>query len=81
MNELIYKTEIDSQIQKTSLWLPKAERRGEKNQEFGINIYTLLYVRQIINKDLLYNPGNPTQYSEITYMEKESEKEGIYVYI
>ena len=25
-NELIYKTEIDSETQKTSLWLPKGER-------------------------------------------------------
>ena len=27
-NELIYKTEIDSQTQKTNLWLPKG-KRGE----------------------------------------------------
>ena len=28
-NELIYKTEIDSQTQKTNLWLPKGMRRGK----------------------------------------------------
>ena len=28
-NELIYKTEIDSQIQKTNLWLPKGKGGGE----------------------------------------------------
>ena len=28
-NELIYKTETDSQISKTNLWLPKGKRRGE----------------------------------------------------
>ena len=27
------------------------------------------------NKDLLYSTGNSTQYSVITYMRKESEKE------
>ena len=43
-NELIYKTEIDSQAQKTNLWLPKGKGGGGINQEFGINIYTLLYV-------------------------------------
>ena len=42
-NELIYKIETDSQIQKTSLQLPKGKRGvGGINQESGINIYTLL---------------------------------------
>ena len=40
-NELIYKTETDSQTQKTNLWLPK-EKVGGINQKSGINIYTLL---------------------------------------
>ena len=48
------------------------------NKEFGINIYTLLYIKQIINKDLLYSTGNSAQYSVITYMEKDSKKEWIY---
>ena len=48
---------------------------GEKNQQFGINIYTLLYIKQISNKDLLYSTGNYTQYLVITYNGKESEKE------
>ena len=52
---------------------------GETNQEFGINIYiyiyTLLYIKQIINKDLLYGTGNSTQYSIIAYVGKEFEKE------
>ena len=37
-------------------------------------IHTLLYIKQITNKDLLYSTGNSTQYSIITNMEKESEK-------
>ena len=44
-NELIYKSETDSQ--KTNLWLPKG-RAGIKediNSEFGINIYTLLPIK------------------------------------
>ena len=28
------------------------------NEEFGINIYTLLYIKQIANKDLMYNTEN-----------------------
>ena len=30
--------------------------------EFGINIYTLLYLKWITNKDLLYTTGNYAQY-------------------
>ena len=39
----------------------------------GINIHTLLYVKQIPNKDLLSSTGNFAQYFVITYKGKESE--------
>ena len=52
-NELIYKIGRDSQMEKTHLWLPKREVGGGINYEFGINKYTLLYVKLINNKDLL----------------------------
>ena len=41
---------------------------------FRINTYTLLYIKQRINKDLLYSTGKSTQYSVMTYMGKESKK-------
>ena len=45
-NELIHKTETDFQTSKTNLQLPKGKSgRGGINQEFGINIYTLLYIK------------------------------------
>ena len=51
------------------------------NQELGINIHTLLYIRWITNKDLLYSTGNSTKYSVIAYVRKESEKdEYMYIY-
>ena len=31
---------------------------GGMNWEIGIDIYTLLYIKQITNKDLLYSTGN-----------------------
>ena len=46
-----------------------------------MNIYTLLYIKQITNKDLLYSTGNSTQYLVITYNGKESEKDYKYIYI
>ena len=51
------------------------------NWEVGTGICTLLHVKQIINKDLLYIAGNYTQYSVIVYVEKEFEKEEIYEYV
>ena len=65
-NELIYKTEVESQIQKTNLWLP-GSKGGRINWEIGIDIYTLLYIKQITNKDLPYSTGNSAQHSVMTW--------------
>ena len=43
---------------------------GGINWEFVIDIYTLLYMKYITNKSLLYSTGNSIQYSVITYMGK-----------
>ena len=73
INDLIYKSEINSQIQKTNLQLPEGivGVEGEINSEFGISRYKLLYIKQINNKDLLYSTGNYIQYLVITYNGKE----------
>ena len=55
------------------------ERRGRINQELGMNVYTVLYTRQISSKDLQYSKGNSTQYSVIIYVRKESEKEWVHI--
>ena len=54
---------------------------GGINQEFGINKYTLLYIKQINNKDLLYSTGSYTQHLVIIYKGKVSKNTGIYTYI
>ena len=51
------------------------------NQEFGIKIYTLLYIKQITNKDLPYSIWDYTKYPAITYNGRESKKEDIHIYI
>ena len=55
-NEHIYKRETDSQTRKTISWLSKGS--GRVNKEFGINGYTLLYIKEINNKNLLYSTVN-----------------------
>ena len=46
----------------------------EIDQEFGMYIYTLLYLKKIIIKDLLYSTGNTALYSVITKWEKNLKK-------
>ena len=53
---------------------------GHFHPYFGININSLLYIKEITNKDLLYSTKNSTHYCIITYKGKESEKQ-LYVYI
>ena len=53
-------------------------RRGT-DWDLGIDMCTLLYLKQITNKDLLYSIGNYTQYLVITYNEKECKK--IYMHV
>ena len=50
-----------------NLWLPGGGGGGEGvDWEFGIDMYTLLYLKQITKKDLLYSTGKSAQYSVIT---------------
>ena len=44
------------------------------NWEIGIDIYIILYIRKITNKNLLYCTGNSIQYSVMTIMGTESKK-------
>ena len=74
----LYTKHIDPKTQKTNLWLPEG-KGGGMNQEFGINLYKLLYIKQITRKDLLYSTRNYTQYFIITYKGKESEEKVMYV--
>ena len=43
-------------------------------REFGIDMY-ILCLKQIANKDLLHSTGSSAQYSVVTYIRKEFEKE------
>ena len=54
---------------------------GEKEWEFGISRYKLVYIGWINNKILLYSTGNYIQYPVINHNGKEHEKEYICIYI
>ena len=55
-NELIYKSRRDTQ--RMNLWLPEGKDQEGIVREFGVDMYTLLYLKQITNKALLYSTGN-----------------------
>ena len=44
--------------------------RGGINWEMGIDIYTVSYIEQRTNKDVLYTAGNSTEYSVMVYIGK-----------
>ena len=64
-----------------NLRFPGGERCGEGIvREFGIDMYTLLYLKWITNKDLLYSTRNSAQYV-VDWMGGDSGGEWICVYI
>ena len=48
---------------------------------FGMDMYTLLYFKRIIIKDLLYSPGNFAQCYVAAWMGGEFGGEWVYVYV
>ena len=57
------------------------EEMGYMNWGLGIDIYVLLFVGWITNKNLLCIIGKSTQHSVIISMGKESKKEWIHIYV
>ena len=50
-------------------------------REFGMDIYTLLYLKWITNKDLLYSIGSSAQCYVAAWMGEEFGGECIHVYV
>ena len=54
-NELMYKTETDTQTSRINLWLLGERMEGGTVREFGMDMYSLLYLKWITDKDILYS--------------------------
>ena len=75
-NEFIYKTERDSDLENDH-----RRRMGEgRVREFGIDMYTPLYLKWITSKDLLYRAGNSAQCYVAAWMGGEPGGEWIHGY-
>ena len=77
-NELIYKTETDSQTQKANLKLPKSKRCGRISYEFEISRYKLLHIKKT-TRSYYRSTGNYIQYCVRNYNGKEYERKNIYL--
>ena len=68
-NELPYKTETDSENE----FMVAGEKDGREGlvRVFGMVIYTLLYLKWVTNKDLLYSTRNSTECHATAWMEGE----------
>ena len=54
-----------------NFWLLGEECEEGIVREFGMDLYTLLYLKWIINKDLLTSTGNSAQYYVAAWMRGE----------
>ena len=55
--------------------------RGGRDREFRIDVYTLLYLKWITNKIMLYNTGNSAQCDVAAWMGGEFGGEWLHVYV
>ena len=77
-NKLTYKTETDSQTYRINLWLLGGREGG---RDSCLDVSTLLYLRWIANKDLLYSTGNSAQCYAAAWIGEGLGGEWIHVYI
>ena len=49
---------------------------GVRDRQFGMDVYTLLYLKWITNKDLLYSTGNSAQCYVAAWMERSLGENG-----
>ena len=59
----------------------RKDRRKRIVREFGMDMYTLLYLKRITNKDLLYSAGNSAQYNVAVWMGGELGGEWSHVHV
>ena len=73
-NEPIYRTEIDSQTQRTDWCLPRGRGLGRGGVSGSVSRCKLLYIQWIRNKALLHSTWSYIQYPVINHNGKESKK-------
>ena len=65
-------------LKRMNLWSPRGRIEG-RDREFGMDTYTLLYLKWIMNKDLLYSTGNSARCYVAAWMGEEFGREWIHL--
>ena len=73
-------TKIDTKTKRMNLWLPAGRMRGRNWRQFGMDMYTLLYLKWITNNDLWYSTLNSAQFYVTTWVGRECGENG-YMYM
>ena len=66
-DEPVCRAEIETQMQRTNVWTPRGKSGGGggggggMNWEIGIDMYTLICIKWMTNKNLLYKKINKIQ--------------------
>ena len=78
-NKLTYKTEVESQTWRRNFWLSdwKVEMGEGIVRESGMHMYTLLCLKRITNKVLLYSTGKSVQCYVAAWMGGEFRGESV----
>ena len=66
--------------QRANLWWLRGRMGEEIITEFEMNMFTLLYLKWITNKGLLYSTGNSAQYYVAAWMGVLGENGYMYMY-
>ena len=66
-DEPVCRAEIETQMQRTNVWTPREESGGGgsgggMNWEIGIDMYTLMCIKWITNKNMLYKKINKIKF-------------------
>ena len=64
-----------------NLWLLAGRLGIGIDWKFGMDLYTLLYLKQITKRDLLYSTGNSVQCYLAAWMGEDFEGKWIHVYV
>ena len=82
-NDLTYKQKQNHRLTRMSLWLLGSGKGWRERivREFGMDMYTLLSLKCITNKDLLCSTWNSAQCYVAAWMGGELRGEWIYEYV
>ena len=71
-SESVCRAEIETQMQRTNVWTPRGERGGGlggggvMNWAIGIDMYTLMCIKLMPNKNLQYKKTNKTTNTKLS---------------